>query len=460
MRLAIDPNSKGREPVQGQRRRAQLELAVAIVGAGAVITWAVMSTGSTGDYVTSAPVAGDNPGPAIAALAHGDLAAAAALQPLMGLTSLLLRVPAAATCASNLLTYRLGALLCLAPAALFAAWLALRGQRSRPLGATGDRSRPPAAAAVLAAVAILAAPTTRDAIGSGHPEEVLAAVLASSAALLAARGRGSLAGVLLGLAIAAKQWAVIAVVPVFAAMPRARVRTVVIAAATAAAMILPLALLNSAAFARAAHAVGNNHLTNAFSAWWPLGSSLPPHPGLALAPVRMLPLGLTRSVASFLPIALALAASALLVLRSHRPLRADRALALLALLALVRCLVDPLPLEYYFVSLVIALAGFEIVARHRLPLLTGVSIAAASVSFSPGLPISSAALSALSLLGWSALAAYLAATVAGVAGPRRFAGRPQIVRRLERLSRQLTVPPMHDQLLARDGADRRARDDR
>jgi hypothetical protein len=79
---------------------------------------AALSTRSTGDYAPHAPVCGDNAGPGLQALAHGNLAGFVHLQPLMGLTSLLLRVPAVALGSSDLARYRFGSLACLLACAL------------------------------------------------------------------------------------------------------------------------------------------------------------------------------------------------------------------------------------------------------------------------------------------------------------------------------------------------------
>src|SRR5688572_24862337 len=67
------------------------------------------------------------------------------------------------------------------------------------------------------ALALVAAnPLTLRALEIGHPEELLGAALCIAAALAATRDRAVLAGVLLGLAVANKPWAVLAVVPVLA----------------------------------------------------------------------------------------------------------------------------------------------------------------------------------------------------------------------------------------------------
>src|SRR5436190_956263 len=65
-------------------------------------------------------------------------------------------------------------------------------------------------------------PITLRALDIGHPEELLGAALSAGAVLAALRGRPTWAGVLLGLAVANKAWALLAVGP--AAAARAAVR--------------------------------------------------------------------------------------------------------------------------------------------------------------------------------------------------------------------------------------------
>src|SRR5947209_1457831 len=78
------------------RRGWLIAPAAAAFGTCALALGATLSVGGTGDYAVRGAVSGDNAGPALAALAHGDLAGFSQRQPLMGLTSLLLRLPFAA----------------------------------------------------------------------------------------------------------------------------------------------------------------------------------------------------------------------------------------------------------------------------------------------------------------------------------------------------------------------------
>jgi hypothetical protein len=90
------------------------------------------------------------------------------------------------------------------------------------------------------------------------------------------------------------------------ALPRQRrVETAAIAGALAFLLCASIPLLNPDAFGRALHGEGTTNLVNPFSLWWPLGSSI--HlPSGALAPARLLPLGLSRAQSSVLALAVTL----------------------------------------------------------------------------------------------------------------------------------------------------------
>ena len=154
--------------------------------------------------------------PAIDALREGDFAAVWSNQPLMGIFSVLVRAPFAELAnlfePSLLLEYRLGAIPCLLAAAGLASWL-------------WDQmtlERRPAWARIAVAGLIVINPMVFFALEAGHPEEVLGASLCAGAVIAAARGHALLAGLLLGLAIATKHWAVLAAIPTVLALPAER----------------------------------------------------------------------------------------------------------------------------------------------------------------------------------------------------------------------------------------------
>ena len=109
----------------GQRSGSLRRSPAGLLTAGALAV-ASLSVQGSGDYQTHGAVSGDNAGPALLALAHGQLGTFASHQPLMGLSSLIVRAPfvalGSAIGASGLTGYRLGVLACLLPCALFLAW--------------------------------------------------------------------------------------------------------------------------------------------------------------------------------------------------------------------------------------------------------------------------------------------------------------------------------------------------
>ena len=113
-------------------------------------------------------------------------------------------------------------------------------------------------------------PITLRALDIGHPEELLGAVLCAGAVLAALRGRATLAGVLLGLAMANKAWAVLAVGPVLLALPERRRWSLLIAGAIALAFVLPL-LLAAPPSASPGGAVHTNEIFQPWQVWWFLG---------------------------------------------------------------------------------------------------------------------------------------------------------------------------------------------
>ncbi len=372
-------------PVENLRRPAPLAWVAFALAGVTLAAQLTLGTPGTGDYSIGAPVAGDNAGPATDALFHGHLSSLASHQPLMGLTSIILRAPVAGIAAllgaSGRLAYGFGALVCLLPAVLLAGWMA-----GRP-----DITRSRRWAGLIAAAMLLLGPATAEAAHVGHPEEVLAAGLATGAVLAALRARAGWAWLLLGLAVGTKQWAVLAGPCVLVALPGRRWITAVKAGALALALSATLPLADPAAFARADSAVGSTGLTNPFSLWWPLGSPVPAPVHTAFVPTaHLLPYGLTRSSAAGLAIVIVF--FALWVFRARRTDRSGRIdpLALLALCGLVRCVTDPDPLQYYFVALLIPMASWEAVALGRLPLATALAMGSVallyrgSVALNPG----------------------------------------------------------------------------
>ena len=347
--------------------RRDLAISAALLLAAAALAALLAVRSPLGlDYVGQPGVLCDCAATPIRALAHGRVHEFLVTQPLMGSVSLLLRAPFAAIGlhlgnGSDLDLYRFGAFPCLLAAGLLAVYLFRRMRELR---------RPPLACLLVPALVAVNPLTTR-ALRYGHPEELLAAALCVAALLAAGRGRGLLAGLLLGAAVATKQWAVLAIAPVIIAAGEDRGRLVIAAAASAALLIVPMALADSTRFLTANHGAGvvagSVMPTNV---WFGFGTDVPVviSAGGATTPPRSLP---STLAAISHPLILAVGFGlALLWWRTRRGTRAEDALLLFALIMLVRCLLDPLTNSYYHLPFLMALAAWEGLRRRGAPLLT------------------------------------------------------------------------------------------
>ena len=366
----------------------------------------------------------DDAGPSLDALASGHVHAFFAQQPPMGGFSLLVRAPfvAAAKAAGghDLTVYRAGVFACLLGLALLAVWL---------VSALARAGRPRAVCLIVPA-ALLVNPLTYAALDYGHPEELLGAALCAGAVLAAARGRGIAAGLLLGCAIATKQWAVLAVLPVlFAAHRGTRLRLIGAAGGSAGLLLVPMLIADPSRFWLAQKSVGIattfQHTVTAGNIWFPFangstGATLTPT-GTQVTTQYSLPSWLGH-LTHPLVIVLALAACALYV-RRRRGAAPDEALQLLALLFLVRCILDPLTYSYHHAPFLVALIAYEAL-RRRVPVLSGVAIAALLVMTHVIAPMKDAGLVNAFYLAWSLpLAAVLALAVFAPERADALAGR-------------------------------------
>ncbi|HEX6457648.1 MAG TPA: glycosyltransferase 87 family protein [Thermoleophilaceae bacterium] len=318
------------------------------------------------DYTGPPATFCDCPATPIRALAHGRVHDFLVTQPVMGGFSLILRAPFAALglhlgAGSDRDLYRLGVFPCLLAAGLLAVYLF---GRLREL-------RRPALACVLLPGLVALNPLTNVALRYGHPEELLAAALCVGALLAAARGRSLTAGLLLGAAVATKQWALLAVLPALAGAGRQRWRMALAATATAAALIVPMAAGDIHRFFHTNHGAGvitgSAMPTNI---WFGFGTDVPVMilPNGATTPPRALP-ALIGTIAHPL-ILMAGFALALAWWRLRRGAPREDALLLLALILLVRCLLDPITNGYYHLPFLMALAAWEGLRRRGAPLLT------------------------------------------------------------------------------------------
>jgi hypothetical protein len=320
----------------------------------AVFLFAAATAGPGGDYFADA-------GGPIDALVRANLHEFFANQPLMGPLSLLVRAPfvAAVFHSSESAVYYAGVVPCVA--ALAGLTFGLLRRMERDGRSESDR-------AIVVAVLLLS-PLTVRAIHWGHPEEILGSVLCVAAVICAARGGGLLPGLLLGLAFATKQWAVIAGVPVLLAAPREqRLRLVAAGAAVALVFTAPLYLGNPDRFMQvlraAASADPQAHLhtiaetgpkppgihVTPTNLWWPASTAHESAAGTIYMQAEILG-RLSHPLIVLLPIPLGL-----LLWRRRGRLDVADAASFLALLFLLRGLLDQMSLDYYHVPVVVALA--------------------------------------------------------------------------------------------------------
>jgi hypothetical protein len=316
--------------------------------------------------------------PAVEALVHGHALEFLRLAPVYG-GSLVERAPFALLPGlwggGELAVYRLLALPCLLAAAALGLWLAadLRA-----------RGRAPLARAIALGVCV-ANPLTLSALELGHPEELLGGAMCVAAVLLAARGRAPWAGVLLGLAIANKQWALLALGPVLLAAPSRRVTCTLLAATVAGAVLAPLALVGSGGFVAAARATASTSsvIFQPWQVWWFLGHHGPVVHGLfgavkvgyRTAPAWVGPLSHPLVAALSLPLCV------LFYWRRRDDTHVRDALGLLALLLLARCALDTWDTSYYALPFLLALLTWEALGPRRLPLLALAGTALAWLDF-------------------------------------------------------------------------------
>ena len=174
--------------------------------------------------------------PSYATLTHGHVLAFVRQGPTY-VGSLILRAPFAMVPViwggGKRAVYFASALPCMFALALFCMWLAALPRRRRPI-------RP--ASRISPIFWCICNPITIIALFGGHPEEILGAVLCVSAVILAAKGRAGIAGLLVGLAVINKSWALVAVPVVFAVLPRARRRAAIALVASVGVVLIPVTI--------------------------------------------------------------------------------------------------------------------------------------------------------------------------------------------------------------------------
>jgi hypothetical protein len=320
------------------RQHAAAVTLLLLVGAGCAFI-ASLPAYETVDYAQDA-------GPAIDALTHLDAHRFFAGEPQMGMLSLLLRWPFAAlaglTGGGELAQYRFGAFACLFASAVIGLVLVRemhrRGRNSLGIG--------------LVLGLWLLNPAALQAINIGHPEELLGGALCVLAVLLTARQSARAPGAALGLALATKQWALAAVPPILLGSKKP-LRTGAIALAVWVPLELPLILGNYDAYSRVGKfgvAIGSP-----CGLWWPLLGSVPSDWIVAVARPLVLIAALAVSV---------------VVWRLGGARRTEGQLALLALVLLLRALLDPTGNLYFALPFLMALIAFEGLRGSGLPVLS------------------------------------------------------------------------------------------
>lgn len=303
--------------------------------------------------------------PAFEALAQGHLSLFLRLAPAYG-GSLIERAPFVLTAslwnAGPLAVYRMAALPCLLALALVGVWLIARMR---------SEGRSALARAVALGVCV-ANPVTVSALEVGHPEELLGGCLCVAAILLAgadliSRRRSLAVGLLLGLAVANKEWALLALPPALLSLPSSRrMLALLTSIATSATVLAPLALVSSGAFAAGTRAVAQpgSVIFQPWQLWWFTGAHGAlvhgefgnAKPGYRTGPAW------AGIVSHPLILAVGLALGAALWLRARRDGRLSerQALLALALVLLARCLLDTWDTVYYPLPFILALLAWEV----------------------------------------------------------------------------------------------------
>jgi hypothetical protein len=355
--------------------------AFALICAG-LTAWSGLLGFSFSDYETEAA-------PAYAVLVRGDVGGFLAHLPAYG-GSLIMRAPfalaASALGGGELAVFRAVAVPCL-----------LAGAALGVVLAASLLARGAGRGTVATVVGLCAAnPITLRALDVGHPEELLGAALCAGAVLAALEGRPTLAGVLLGVAVANKAWALLAIGPVVLALQADRRRALVVAGGIATAFMLPLLLTDTTGAPTAAAHTGV--IFQPWQAWWFLGETghvIRGSSGLAKEGYRAAP-GWVSPISHPLIVLLAIPLSLLAWRRRSDPL------LLLALLFVVRCVLDPWNTAYYMLPAILAVVTWEATRVSERPPVLALSLTAVTwATWQWLVPLASADVQSLVFLAWS-----------------------------------------------------------
>jgi Glycosyltransferase family 87 len=376
-------------------QRLLVPLAILLAGATLSVRAASNATYSA-DYVGSS-LEVNRTGDAVQALSELDLDRFFATQPPIGPVSVIARAPFAAVARighdleplparyhgsppivvpkaifdSQLRLYKFGIFPCLMALVLLAAFAARALER---------RGRP-VVVQLLVAGLIFALPLWEGAIELGHPDEFLTTGLALGAVVAAVQQRVGWAAVLIGLALASKQSAILALPAILLAIPPAQVkRLLVVSVSLYLLLTIPMVLGNPQRFwdAMTAPSIGSHGAVGADTIWFRIARPHDKHifDGVkeVIIPQRRLPHAVESAVHPF-TVVLAVGL-ALLYWRRRRPADVAGIFNLLALIFLLRCMLDPVTNDYYHAPLIVALALYEGFSRRQLPILTLIVTAA------------------------------------------------------------------------------------
>ncbi len=375
--------------------------------------WVLWRWTALGDYQNDA-------GPAIAALVGGHLRAYAHAHPEMANLSLLLRAPFAAagqaTGHSVKAMYVWGCVPCVAAVVALAVRLAALA-RSRGCGIVGQ---------LCIALGCVVNPLVHSALDVGHPEELLTAALCVWAMLAAADGRRRESAIALGAAVACKQWALVAVLPVLFVLPDGRWIALRDAVATAVLIELPGVLIAPGSFIhnQIFLASGTTNVP-AYTCWfWLVSSSAPVHPIVnatqVIATLPRIPAALARG--SHPAIVLLAGAAAWLAVRRRGTLTGADGWTLLAIVLLLRCALDPINTSYYQLPVLLALFASDAWRGKLVPVRALAFLALTHVVFATPTPSTLAAQAYLYAISSFALLVWLGIELR--AGGRRAAATP------------------------------------
>jgi Glycosyltransferase family 87 len=338
------------------RVRENLPAALGALAGILIVAWLGLTDWAWTDYDREAR-------PAFDALVNGHVVRFLQLAPSYG-GSLILRAPFVLL--TKLWTggeysiFRAAAAPCLIASAALGVWLVAR------LRARGA----PLMTRVLVLALCTANPITLLALETGHPEELLGAVLCVAAVLAGLADRPLWSGLLFGLAVANQEWALIAAGPVLLALPARRGRAALTGAAVAAVILLPLVMAGNFLSQTSAAATPNNLIFSPWQIWWFFGPHL--HHVMAAAPwaTRLDPEWLSVS-AHPLIVAISLPLTLLCVWLRRGGFRRPEheALLLLAVVLLLRCMLDPWDNWYYPLPFLIVLLVWETDRSVRPPVL-------------------------------------------------------------------------------------------